>query len=346
MARVFVSHAWNDREYVDAFVDNVLRLGCGLPPEELFYSSGEDTGVPSGLDLLAHVRKRVEQADVVIAVISATYLTRPVCMAEMGAAWGVAGRLFPLLTPGMERTDLEGVLGSLAVRYIDAKPALNELSDVVGEAVGHKPQAKTWGSYSEKWLAASRRLKGTIPVPEIVAPVKYQQAMEDLEAARDALVISEERVDELEEQVERLADATTPQEAAEIRLPRGERQKFHALVRDVQASVAPLERVVADAVYWDVVLGQAMPYPNENEDYSGSQTASRLLHEGELQEDFDHAALSPDYGFPDAERARKAVERLKKFFEWEATPEFVAWFVEEKQTPFDLKKRRTWDNLL
>ena len=95
MPRVFISHASLDVDFVDPFVDTVIRLGCGLNPSELFYSSGQDTGVPSGKDLMAHVREQVEATDLVVAVITPTYLTRPVCIAEMGAAWGITDKVFP-----------------------------------------------------------------------------------------------------------------------------------------------------------------------------------------------------------------------------------------------------------
>lgn len=71
---------------VDPFVDTVLKVGCGLREEEIFCSSGEDTGVPSGSDLLHHVREQVEEGSLVIAIISSTFQTRPVCVAELGAA--------------------------------------------------------------------------------------------------------------------------------------------------------------------------------------------------------------------------------------------------------------------
>src|SRR4051794_22030429 len=101
MPGVFVSHASADSVLVDEFVDTVLRLGCGLGPETLFYTSGADTGVPSGSDLLAHVRSRVSDATLVVAILTPTYQTRSVCVAELGAAWARTGNLFPLLAPNM-----------------------------------------------------------------------------------------------------------------------------------------------------------------------------------------------------------------------------------------------------
>jgi hypothetical protein len=110
MPEVFVSHAAADGALVDPFVDTVLKLGCGLDEAKIFYSSGEDTGLPSGFDLLHHVREEAAEAGLVVAIISPMFETRPVCVAELGAAWSRTGNLFPLAVPGMARTDMEGVL--------------------------------------------------------------------------------------------------------------------------------------------------------------------------------------------------------------------------------------------
>jgi hypothetical protein len=59
VSRVFVSHASADAELVDAFADTLLRNGCNLGPDDIFYTSGEDTGIPSGADLIATVREEV-----------------------------------------------------------------------------------------------------------------------------------------------------------------------------------------------------------------------------------------------------------------------------------------------
>lgn len=153
MGGVFFSHASADHELVDPFVDYIVRLGCGVPTSQTFYSSGEDTGVPSGYDLASHIRDRVADASIVVAIISPSFQTRPFCVAELGAAWARVGNLFPIAVPGMERTDLEGVLAGMAVRHLDEGSALDELHDRVGVAVGEATEAKSWGRYKAKWLA-------------------------------------------------------------------------------------------------------------------------------------------------------------------------------------------------
>jgi hypothetical protein len=163
---VFVSHAASDKPFVDAFVDNLLLLGCEVPRQQIFYSSGTANGVPGGADLGAYVRKRVSDDVLVVALITPTFLSRPFCIAELGAAWGRADSLLPLLTPGVSRQELDGVLTGLLVRTIDDDAALDELHDRVGEAVGRLPKATTWTDGKKKWLGnLTRHLRGIAALP-------------------------------------------------------------------------------------------------------------------------------------------------------------------------------------
>ena len=47
MRGVSISHATADKKYAEAFVDRIIKRGCGLQPDEILYSSRADTGVPS-----------------------------------------------------------------------------------------------------------------------------------------------------------------------------------------------------------------------------------------------------------------------------------------------------------
>ncbi len=163
---VFVSHAASDKPFVDAFVDNLLLLGCEVPRRQIFYSSGAATGVPGGADLGAYVRGRVGGDVLVVALITPTFLRRPFCIAELGAAWGQADNLLPLLSPEVSPDELDGILTSLLVRTVDDDGALDELHDRVGNAVGLLPKATTWSDGKRKWLGdLTRHLKGIASLP-------------------------------------------------------------------------------------------------------------------------------------------------------------------------------------
>jgi hypothetical protein len=163
MSALFVSHASADRALVDEFVDSILRLGTGVSPEHLFYTSGRDSGVPSGQDLNAYVRGIATDAEIVIAVITPEFASSPYCLAELGAAWASVGRLFPLLHPAMSHNDLDGVLRGVAVRSLGDAGALDELHDRITQIVSSPTSASTWGQYRDRWLAALPRLTSTAP---------------------------------------------------------------------------------------------------------------------------------------------------------------------------------------
>jgi hypothetical protein len=137
-----------------------------VPGESIFYSSGADTGVPAGSDLNAYVRNKVSDVGLVVALITPTFLGRPYCLAELGAAWSRVDNLFPLTVPGMTPKDMEGVLAGMIVRSVDNESTLDELHDRVCEVAGSTTNAATWSSYKSKWLQSAT---GLLSAPEIQA---------------------------------------------------------------------------------------------------------------------------------------------------------------------------------
>jgi Histidine-specific methyltransferase, SAM-dependent/TIR domain len=152
---IFISHAAADEKLADEFVDKIIRLGCNVPSELIFYSSGADTGVPVGENLNSYVRKKAKGAKLVVALITPAFQSSPFCIAELGAAWNRAGSLFPLHAPQLERADLGGVLRGLAIREMTDETALDELHGRISDTVGEATKTVTWGKYKRGWLNAA-----------------------------------------------------------------------------------------------------------------------------------------------------------------------------------------------
>lgn len=216
MAKVFVSHASADSVLVDEFVSRILDNGCGLDVTQIFYSSDRDTGVPSGHNLLSYVQQEVGSADLVIAIVSPMFQTRPVCVAELGAAWSRTGNLFPLAVPGMARPDMEGVLEGMTVLRIDDPDALDELAARVADATGVHRTALTWNKAKERWLADVERLARELQEPAVVTPAAHAKIEAQLEAARAALAESSAETRALED---RIAAYKTERPTSNVALP-------------------------------------------------------------------------------------------------------------------------------
>lgn len=57
--RVFVSHAFNDKEIVSNFVDTILLLGMNLDSALIAYTSREETGVSPGESIPQFIQNNI-----------------------------------------------------------------------------------------------------------------------------------------------------------------------------------------------------------------------------------------------------------------------------------------------
>lgn len=338
---MFVSHAALDHEYVAGFVDNVLIRGGGLSSDSIFYSSGDDTGVRSGRDLMAEVRAEAGGTDLLIAMVTPTFQTRPVCIAELGAAWA-RNILFPLMSPDMDRSELEGVLPGLAIRSADDKAALNELADRL-RSVGFEISVSTWGTGLEKWLSFLRKNPDVVKAATVLTPKQVDVLRDDLEAARSALDEEEERSADLARQVEELKSAKSAEDVRRITLPREESHRFEALRTSAEEALGAVAPIVAEAIWFELVES-GMPYPNYMEEPDRSREAEEARHEGTLVENSSELlAANPE--FPKIAAAVNAVHELIDFLA-EPSEDFEDWFRDEYEVPMDLTKRACWRALL
>lgn len=321
MSRIFISHAAADKPLVDPFVTTVIQLGCEVPKEAIFYSSGEDTGVPSGYTLNDYIRSQMETVSLVVAIISPSFQTRPYCVAELGAAWSRVGKLFPIAVPGLERTDLQGVLTGMIVRYLSDSAALDELHDQTCKLLGTSPGAKTWGRHKNQWLAHVDHYVRQLPKLRIITKEDYDRMLADLEGTRDALREAEATIREQETQIDRLATVKTAEDVTEILLPKDERKQFDALVGHALDALKEMPFFAREAM-WFWLDGRDMPWPT-----SRDSEFDAALDAGWLREGRDETGVAPNDDFDEVRIAARAVARLDKFFSNDEISErFVNWF--------------------
>jgi hypothetical protein len=344
MPGVFVSHASADKALVDPFVDDIIRLGCDVPRERIFYSSGEDTGIPSGRDLNSYVRDQVSDASIVIAVISPSFQMRPFCIAELGAAWGKVDNLFPIAIPGMPRTDLEGVLDGMLVRHLDDGSALDELHSRITAAVGRGTEAATWNRFRAKWLANAASYVAQLPDIRVIREADFDRVDAELEGTKEALLASEAERRKLGDQIKRLRELRPAEQVAEILLPKDEQERFEALRTSAAAAVGKLDAIVAEAMWYDLFQG-GMPLPHAYDDPRRFDDAAAAKRDGTLVENANEL-LEPDTDVEVVDEAYEAVRRLQTMLDDEISEDFDGWFRKEYGVTPDLRRKRLWDELL
>ncbi len=101
MAKLFVSHSSKNKELMDSFLE-FLQLGMGVERNDIFYSSSAGD-LSTGEAFMKTIRRQLVDSEAVISIITEEYLKSKFCMAEMGAAWAMSKRYFPLILVPMER---------------------------------------------------------------------------------------------------------------------------------------------------------------------------------------------------------------------------------------------------
>lgn len=138
---VFISHAVKDKELAKLLV-NLIENGIGVPESEIFCSSVDGYGIPTGKNFIEYIKLQIQEPKVVILLLTPSYFNSNFCLCEMGAAWIKSHQLFPILVPPLSYEDVKDVLTSTQVTKIDESLKYNELQEyIIKESDGFTPKS-------------------------------------------------------------------------------------------------------------------------------------------------------------------------------------------------------------
>ena len=154
---IFLSHAHVDRVLAD-LLRNTFVLG-GVHERHMFYSSGRATGIPSGEDVRPYLQRALQEAGLVIELVSETFLRRPICLMELGGAWALGKPTFPIVVPPLTRQLVVQHIGDVQMGILGEERDLDELFDEL-----HDRLARDVGIQAETtpWNRAIREFKGQL----------------------------------------------------------------------------------------------------------------------------------------------------------------------------------------
>ncbi|OZE86006.1 hypothetical protein CH304_03695 [Rhodococcus sp. 15-649-1-2] len=351
--KLFISHAGDDEEYVTKFVETVLRLGCDISLDKVFYTSQRGTGIKSGDDLFTEMRQQAKASPLVIAIVSPMYLTRPTCLAEMGAAWAQK-TLLPVLTPGLDRDDLPGPLKSMLIGKLDdddvAGDFLDEIHDTVIMEFNLPKNTSNWNRQRAAWLAGAARnqkLLGTVETYSADDVAKIEEKLNKKTRLYDDLTAA---FSDLEERYDALYTAKTQEEIAAAVLPKDEIGQF----RQLSGAVADyfqeknIPRCVVKAIRYHVSHdGLVLPdaYRDEDGEIPEFNDAEQR---GYLSIDDDPPpVVTLNQGHPQIQKSLTLVESFVAWFESpNRTEDFTEWFKKKFDLPVDSTSSDVWDAVL
>lgn len=98
--KFFISHSSSDKEIVNAFIKEILMLGCGFKYDDIFCTL-DTTSIRTGDFFRDEIVKNMRECDYILLFISDNYNQSDVCKNEMGAAWALDKRTLPFVLPGI-----------------------------------------------------------------------------------------------------------------------------------------------------------------------------------------------------------------------------------------------------
>jgi hypothetical protein len=156
--KIFISHASADRALADLLRDTLIL--AGIPEDRIFYSSARGSGIPSGQDVRGHLRAQLQEAGLVLELISSTFLQRAMCLIELGGAWVLNKPTYPIVVPPLEREEAIQQIGDIHMGTLgtdsDVDDVFDELPDRLLNDVGLPTRTASWNR-------AIRHIKQQLP---------------------------------------------------------------------------------------------------------------------------------------------------------------------------------------
>jgi hypothetical protein len=223
---VFISHAVKDKALVQEIV-SLIEEGMGVPEDEIFCSSLDGYGIPSGKNFVTYIKEQMLEPKVVVLVLTPSYFESKFCLSELGAAWIKSHNIFPILVPPLQYSDVKDVLLGTQVAKVDDDIKYNDLLTTLKSALSFKPKSQTkWDTKRRAFLKAIEPLLKAVPGPMVVSAADFKAQADKLAEAESELDASEAEIRKLKEL---LAETEALKDQKEVKALRAKHQDADVL---------------------------------------------------------------------------------------------------------------------
>lgn len=338
---IFVSHATADKELADKLVV-LIETGIGIPDSDVFCTSLEGLGIPSGANFVDFIKSQIQEPRGVLLLLTPHYYASEFCLCELGASWSMAHRAFPLLLPPLTYDDVNGVLLGTQVLRLNSKEKLNQFQGEMVELFKIKGKAfAIWEKRRDEFLEwIDGYIKAYTP-PKKVDPDKHRELEKNYNEAKEALSDAEDRISTLEGQIEKLkqlkdkaaADAVLEADIEDV-------EKFETLVDEAVEAMSGFPREVDNALFLHF-RGEELEWPPFG--YSDSDEIRRDIKEA-MEQGFlvdGGAGVTINTEDPLIRKAVDALERIQTFVR-NPSEEFADYYANNYDHQPSLTNKRFW----
>jgi len=149
---LFISHSSKDKAIIVKFVDQILRLGIGVPSSCIRCTSIEENGIQNGAKMRDWIHQQIKDCRLSFLMISPNYKDSEICLNEMGAIWALEKDVRIFLLPGVDYNTFGWLEEIRQAGKIVDESALDLLRDDLTELYERTNSTADWGRHRREFL--------------------------------------------------------------------------------------------------------------------------------------------------------------------------------------------------
>lgn len=301
---------------------------------QIFCTSLEDQGIPPGVEFKQYIKEKLGDAKIVVALISPQYYSSAFCMCELGATWALTKNFLPLLIPPVDYDDLRGTLGGVQVLPINDDTKLDTVFETLGQVTENRQKVVRWNNRKRKFLEELPGILKDLKSPAIVTRAEFNKIVTQRDEYKSEFEKADGEISKLQKTLAEVSRLKDKQKVAEVRRKFSSAdEQFDTLVEAAANAVAPLDRVVCEALYQHLRGEEFYPGDEWGENPRVAEEEGLLTR--------DDGEFAPNAEHPKIKNALAALKALRLFIE-EPPEGFAEAYENEHEDTFAFENKNFW----
>lgn len=112
--KIFLSHSYSDKDLAIRIVEKLLLKIFEINKQnDIFFTSKRETGIESSINWRGNIKTNLQDCNIFIALITTNFKESEMCLAEIGAAWVLNKKVYPLIIPPIKYENFSPVIAEL-----------------------------------------------------------------------------------------------------------------------------------------------------------------------------------------------------------------------------------------
>ena len=342
MVKIFISHSEKDKEYAEKFID-FLRLGLEIKRADIFCSSYSGCNIIKGEDFVKYIKEKLDNTDIVFALISYNFIQSAFCIAELGASWNAGKTVMPImLDENIKYSKVTALFEHISASQVNDKNDLLNIAEVIKK---ENPDINipNLNSNVDKFIADIIMLQGVPQEPSVIDYEEYKKKTEEINKLKSIIDSLKINIQEKNKEIEELKQLKDREEVKkyEMKINQDFIEEFKQKCQDFTAALAKYPRFVQYMIYRNI-CNEGITYKDVNANNLNGEVKNalekKLIYEEENGYVFDATNIK-------TQKIRNIVDDFQRYINT-VREEVINYVANEYELEIDLGDKDFWEKCL